>query len=348
MRSMVERRGGRLLVVVAAIALAACSGAGAGVSGAAQPAAVSGGQDSTTPEAGDTASQVDGAAVGEIMAVLNVESLMDGEPALSGDRIARNAELATDATGLVRFAFATAGADCVLIKSSAVVVVSDGQRLLRQVSGETACDVDSPDGELEFVSMGRVVRMRRGLVRLTATTEGGGTQVLRGTAQAVDPDTGDVVTMGAGDSTGWDTSGALDSAAEPSAPTPDVDKAVAALTTGAGTSSESASDTDADNDDESGSAGGSIDDGSAGTAGNGSGDGAGSGGADGSGEDGSGDDGDGSGQDGGSGAGGGSASGDGGGAGEAGGDTGRDDSGNAGAGSAADVDRDAGADASAP
>jgi hypothetical protein len=257
----------RLLVLVAAIALAACGAAD--VAAPDSTAAATGGQAGSTASAGD-GDGARGEAVGEVVQVLNVESFMNGGPASSGDAIEPRAELSTDATGVVRFVFSVANAECVLIKSSAVVVLGDGRRLLRQVRGETACEVDSPDRAVEFTNRGRIVRVRRGILRLTASAGGGGTQVLGGRAQALDPDGGDAVDMGPGDSTGWDTSGALNSDDEPSAPTDDVDVALTALEDGTETDSgldadtsvgDGGSDTDADT---TGEGDGTIDD-SAGT-----------------------------------------------------------------------------------
>ena len=256
MRSMVELRARRLLMLMVAITLAACSGADVAAPDAAPAAAVSEGGDSTGPtDDRDAAPQVEDEAVAEIIDVINVESFLNGEPALTGDMISPQAELSTNATGLVRFVFSAANAECVLIKSSTVVVISGGRRLLQQVRGETACEVDSPDGIVEFINNGRVVRMRRGLLRLTASAGGGGAQVLGGRAQAVNPDSGNAVDMGSGDSTGWDTSGELDSDAEPSEPTDDVDEAVAALKEG----QETDSGVDANTGSSAGSDGGTDD-----------------------------------------------------------------------------------------
>lgn len=103
-------------MLVAAIALVACSGADV----AAPTAGAGGGSDTMTSTSDDGYARHGSRAKrwGEIVEVLNVESFVDGEPALSGNLIVRDAELSTDATGLVRFVFSSAAAECVLVKSS--------------------------------------------------------------------------------------------------------------------------------------------------------------------------------------------------------------------------------------
>jgi hypothetical protein len=222
---MVELHMWHVLLVAVALLLAAC--------GAAETTSIDSSEQVSTAmpsaDAGDGSGERQAEPVAEIVEILNAESYVDDRTALSGQAIARDAELSTDDTGSFEFAFRGVRAECVMVSGSIALVVSQDRLLLSQVIGETVCEVDSPDDPVLFENNGRTIEVERGTFRLTAAETGGGAAVLDGSAKAVNPDTGETVAMGPRDSTGWDNTGDLDADSEPGPTTGEVADGIRAL-----------------------------------------------------------------------------------------------------------------------